>query len=124
MYKHYSAKFNTQHITGAILREKYEYDFIDSESVELMAKSLRGVHGVEVDAVEFSHSPGDFAVGGYREEDDSKMKELFWAIEQTGDFYEDDRENFDAVWDNQAYEPECAVHFEKEWFDILEPSHS
>lgn len=124
MYRQYSAKFNTQHITSVLLREKYDYDFIDLSVAEKIAEALRDVHGVEVEAVEFDYSPDGFAIAGYREEDDKKIKELFWAAEQMGGFYDDDRENFDLVWDNQSYEPECTVHFEKEWFDILEPSHN
>lgn len=119
MFKMYKAKFATRQLTTDILRTKYKWVGEDNV-IELIAGALRNVDGIEVGVAEWDYSPGNFSILGHNEDDDTPLKELIWAVEQDGGIYCDDRERFDMDWAKGEYEPEGSMHFDKEWFEVIE----
>lgn len=63
-----------------------------------------------------------YILGGWREEDDSKIKEAFWYMEQDdyfGAYCEDERAEFDEAWSKGEYEPGGSVSFEMGEVEII-----
>lgn len=119
MLKMYKAKFKTSYITADDIRKTYKFGMPNDEVLELQAKAHRDVNGIELMVTEWNYSPGNFSILGHNENDDSKLKELIWAIEQGGGFYSDDRERFDKDWEKGEYDPGAALHFPKELFENI-----
>jgi len=119
MFKMYKAKFATSHLTTDILRSKYKW-VADNKVIESIAEALRNVNDINVMVAEWNYSPGNFSILGHNEDNDTKLKELIWSIEQDGGIYCEDRERFDKDWDKGQYEPEGSIHFEKGWFEVIE----
>lgn len=119
MFKMYKAKFATSHLTTDILRSEYKW-VADNKVIESIAKALRNVDGIVVGVAEWGYSPGNFSIVGHNEGNDTPLKELIWSVEQDGGIYCEDRERFESDWDKGQYEPEGSMHFEKDWFEVIE----
>lgn len=120
MFKLYNAKFNTSHVTSEGIGKTYDFGKPSEEILDLQAKTQRDIDGVEVSVSEWDYSPGNFSLMGWKNKEDTKMKELIWAIEQSGGFYCDDRTRFDKDWSKGEYDPGGALHFPKELFTNIE----
>lgn len=120
MYKIYNANFKTNDITAEDIRKTYDFGMPSDEVLEQEAKAQRDLDGVQVQVSEWDYSPGAFSLMSWQDEDDSKIKELLWSIEQAGGFYCDDRTRFDKDWAKGEYDPGGALHFSKELFDNIE----
>lgn len=120
MFKMYKAKFNTEHITSDDIRKTYNFGMPSDEVLGLQEAAHRNVHDIELTVAEWDYSPSEFSILGHKDEDDSKMKELIWSIEQGDGFYCDDRELFDKDWEKGEYDPGSALHFGKELFTNIE----
>lgn len=123
MFKMYKAKFNTSEVTTEMLQNDSDFRSIEIEVLGLIATALNNVHDIEVAVAEWNYSPGNYSIVGHNEDEnavDMPLKELIWAFEQAGGIYCDERERFDADWAKGQYEPEGSLHFNKEWFEVIE----
>lgn len=120
MFKLYKASFNTAHITTDDIRKIYNFGMPSDEVLELQAEARRNINGITLHVSEWDYAPGNFSLMGWDDEDDEKMKELMWSIEQAEGFYYNDRQRFNNDWAKNEYDPGGALHFSKELFTNVE----
>lgn len=96
---------------------------LKEEDINNILESGKHFDGVRVAVMESFYSKEQYALGFWNPEDDEKVKEAIYLLEQDEYFgtYVNDREGFDTVWAAGEYEPIGTLNFDKEEVEIIGP---
>lgn len=89
------------------------------EEKEIAEKYMAAWDGVHVTVSNFV--PGEYSVVGWPPEEDEKVKNAIYLMEQDPVFgmYADDRERFDADWAAGTWEPSGSIIFSPQMVEII-----
>ncbi|WP_059050009.1 hypothetical protein [Paenibacillus senegalimassiliensis] len=122
MMELYRLRFKTGNKTVEDIKSMYDTSAPEEEILEQTAEAYRSLNGMEVVGAEWNYSPDTYSIYGWKPEDDEKMKEFTYLIEQDEMFgsYLNRREDFEKDWKNGEYESSAALHFDKGDFEVIE----
>ena len=106
--------------TGDYKMDPAEAAEFSEEEIEVIETYMKAWDGVHVNVCQMI--PGEYSLVGWPPEEDEKVKEAIYLMEQDAVFgsYQDDRARFDADWAAGEWEPADMIGFLEEEVEILE----